>query len=669
MVKAAWALALVLLAASPTRAAPTIQQLIELTDLASPSISPDGVWVAYRAGRADLRSNRYILSWYVAPLSRAGAPRRVADGGYGLWSAAGAPVVEPAVWSKDARRVYFRALGEGGVQIWRAGLDGAPPEQVTRDEADVDRFVIADGRLTYEVGATRSEILAAEARDYDRGVLIDATVDPAQSLFGAVEINGRLASQRFSGLWFGRGGRLEQRPAQRAVDLTTLSITTVDQPLSATSTSVTTHGTLVTESAGDKGQGAIRLTVGNASTLMEAKDLAGEWRACALAVCREGRVLAAAWRHSKPEVVFSVRDPRGRHGLWAWDPRSGSGRRIVEIDGALGGGGSRQPCAVGARRAVCVVAEPLTPPRLEAFELDGPGRRVLDAPNAAVPASEGLKVERLEWSDERGQKFLGRLVTSLDAPARAPLFIHYYNCDGYLRGGTGDQWPFALLARAGIASLCVNFPTAASDQQDSVAEYETAVRGLRAVIERLARKGRIDPGRVGMGGLSFGSEVAYWTAMKSDLLAAISVTSVQLEPTYYWMNGFRGRDVHDNLRKVWGLGAPEATPERWKLVSPALNAEKIKAAVLMQMPEQEYRPTIELISRLSNTTTPFELHVFAHEPHILVQPRHRQAAYRRNLDWFRFWLQGHEDLSPDKADQYRRWKTLAARRDGAPSQP
>jgi dipeptidyl aminopeptidase/acylaminoacyl peptidase len=574
-------------------------------------------------------------------------------------------VVESAVWSSDSRSLYFRALRDSGVQVWRAGLDGAPAEQVTEDPADVDRFSIGKGRLTYEVGATRAEIHTAEAADYDNGVLIDETVDPAQSLFGAIEINGRLASQRFSGLWFGRGGRLDGRPPQRrAVDLSTLSSVDVQEAQVATTTNVATHGTLVTETPGEEGQGAIRLTVGNAATVMEARVGQGQWRACKVTSCRLGRVLAASWRPGRSEVVFTARDPSGQYAVWVWDPQSDAARQIVKIDGAMGGGGSRQPCAVGAQRVVCVVSEPLAPPRLEAFDLEGRGRVVLDAPNLGFAASRGLKVERLEWTDDRGQKFLGRLITADGTPSRAPLFIHYYNCDGYLRGGTGDEWPFALIAQAGIAALCVSFPTSTADQQDSVSEYETAVHGLRAVISLLDARGLIDPKRVGMGGLSFGSEVAYWTAMKSDLLAAMSVTSVQLEPTYYWMNGFRGRDVHDNLRKVWGLGAPEETPDRWKLISPALNADKIKAAVLMQMPEQEYRPTIELISRLSNTTTPFELRVFANEPHILVQPRHRQAAYVRNIDWFRFWLQDYVDPAPAKADQYRRWKALAARRDG-----
>jgi hypothetical protein len=112
----------------------------------------------------------------------------------------------------------------------------------------------------------------------------------------------------------------------------------------------------------------------------------------------------------------------------------------------------------------------------------------------------------------------------------------------------------------------------------------------------------------------------------------------------------------------WGLGAPEDTPARWRLLSPALNVDRIRAPVLMQLPEQEGATVRELYARLTNSPTPAELYLFPHEPHIKVQPRHIYAVNVRNLDWFRFWLQGYEDPDPAKAAQYRRWRVLDERR-------
>ncbi|WP_462078980.1 hypothetical protein [Luteimonas sp. RIT-PG2_3] len=56
-----------------------------------------------------------------------------------------------------------------------------------------------------------------------------------------------------------------------------------------------------------------------------------------------------------------------------------------------------------------------------------------------------------------------------------------------------------------------------------------------------------------------------------------------------------------------------------------------------------------------------DMYVFPDEPHIKVQPQHKLAAYQRNVDWFRFWLQGNEDTDPGKSDQYRNWRKMRER--------
>ncbi len=55
-----------------------------------------------------------------------------------------------------------------------------------------------------------------------------------------------------------------------------------------------------------------------------------------------------------------------------------------------------------------------------------------------------------------------------------------------------------------------------------------------------------------------------------------------------------------------------------------------------------------------------DLYVFPNEPHQKFQPKHKLAVYERNLDWFRFWLQGYEDPDPAKAAQYACWREMKA---------
>jgi hypothetical protein len=62
------------------------------------------------------------------------------------------------------------------------------------------------------------------------------------------------------------------------------------------------------------------------------------------------------------------------------------------------------------------------------------------------------------------------------------------------------------------------------------------------------------------------------------------------------------------------------------------------------------------------------MYVFPHEYHIKWQPVHRLAIYRRNIDWFDFWLRGVEDPDPSKAAQYLRWRRMRDRQAASPRQ-
>ena len=220
----------------------------------------------------------------------------------------------------------------------------------------------------------------------------------------------------------------------------------------------------------------------------------------------------------------------------------------------------------------------------------------------------------------------------------------------------GDEWPFASLAENGISALCIN---QAPYRLDAVERYGLGLSAVKSVVDLLASKGEIDRARVGMGGLSFGTEATLWTAMKSDLLAAASVTSIGMSRNYYLFGSMRGDVYLKPLKEFWQLGSPEETAERWRLLSPAANLDKIKAPILMQMPEQEYVMALDYAIPLIRDQRA-DLYVFPNEPHQKLQPRHKLAAYERNIDWFRFWLQGYEDPDPAKREEFKRWRAMKA---------
>jgi dipeptidyl aminopeptidase/acylaminoacyl peptidase len=634
----------VALVAAPVRAEVSIQDLVQIVDISSLSLSPDGRQVAFRQQASSLDRNSKELSWWVADLHGPGRPRRVGDGGRALWTHAGTLNGEPPLWSGDGQALFYRALIDGEVQVWRASIDARVAQAVTRDAADVVSVSVNAGGsgLTYQVGATRADILAAERASRDAGVRIDASIDPAQNLFDAAEINGRLAAQRLTGRWFQRAGLLASTPLtikSVAFNETPSADHAAPQPLPPKATFEIKAGTL-----------AVRRP--DQSAIATPRD----WPA--------GRVSWAAWLPGRDQLVVAMADPARRQSLYLWDLTQARVQQLIQSSGLLSGGEPSTPCALASTDAVCVEQAPEQPPRLVAINLETGAKRALAEPNASLRLKPPVAPRVLSWTTDDGTPVTGRLFEPPHrAGRRAPLFINYYLCDGYLRGGVGDEYPFALLAQAGIASLCINKVSPPGEGYDAAADYRLATSAISSAIDTLDHEGVIDPRKVGMGGFSFGSEVTMWVATHTDLLAATAIASTQIEPAYYWLNGAPGRDNHTVLAKSWGLGAPEDTPQLWKLFSPALNTDRIHAPLLMQLPEQEYRLSFELFARLAQTTTPVELYVFANEPHNKTQPAHKLSTYQRNLDWFRFWLLEERDPDPKKADQYARWEEMKARHD------
>lgn len=154
-----------------------------------------------------MQRNTYDSVWYVQGLQDA-APRRVADGGVPLRDSAGGSLPAKVLWSPDGRWLYYRALIDGVIAVWRAAADGSGAQAVTHDAADVQEFSLdADGRvLRYRVGATRAQVMAAEQDEYAQGIRIDETVPLGQGLFRSGNVQGRLATQRFGTVWFDRTG-------------------------------------------------------------------------------------------------------------------------------------------------------------------------------------------------------------------------------------------------------------------------------------------------------------------------------------------------------------------------------------------------------------------------------------------------------------------------------
>jgi dipeptidyl aminopeptidase/acylaminoacyl peptidase len=98
----------------------------------------------------------------------------------------------------------------------------------------------------------------------------------------------------------------------------------------------------------------------------------------------------------------------------------------------------------------------------------------------------------------------------------------------------------------------------------------------------------------------------------------------------------------------------------WKDVSLSVNARRIHTPLLLQLADDEFLSSLESYTALREAGDAVDLFEFPDEHHVKWQPAHRLAIYRRNLDWFDYWLRGIRSRDPDRQGELRHWDELKA---------
>lgn len=397
--------------------------------------------------------------------------------------------------------------------------------------------------------------------------------------------------------------------------------------------------------------------------------------ACAGRECRGDSISGVEWTSDGKLVVFADQVD-GQTRLHAWEPKANAVRTILSTSELLGGGvgvARQKPraCPFAGKVALCTTSSGAAPPRLEALDLETGDRRVLLDPNGDLRrrVENSVQVEYLSWNDKWGQTNTGVLVVPrhIESTVKLPLVITSYQCPGFLRGGVGATVSEHLLAARGMAALCVNRAVPSSPLAPSYKltgqhrNLQALLDSWEASLDYLAKRGRFDLARVGVSGLSLSSEGVLYAIGHSHRFAAAASSSLGSTDTmnYYYRltTGALGR----YLNGIYGMPNPAGDAQNvYDNISPARNAKSIKAPLLTQASESEFRKGVEFYASMLLHKRPMELVLFPDEGHNIMQPRHRLIHNERNVDWFQFWLRGEEDPDPAKITQYERWRRLKA---------
>lgn len=600
-----------------------LEELVEVTDLSGLAASPDGRWLAVRLERPSVARNQVELSWAVMPSDGSAPPHVVADGGVATSNGAGVLEDERPVWSADSKALVYRARIRGKSELWRVVVASGQVTRLTTLAGDVLRFgPTPDGTgVTVETTEPVDAFRARHASIGDQGARLDAAIDLSVGVIGGFDRGAGPEDVRMTGDWFDR------------------------QP-----------STLPTRFY------KLDLSSGETSSIARPGATAGEPEpdlrsVCQVLDCSTNRLMSVISVPGRNARLATMMGSGRGQSLWLIE--NDRARRLAESPGQLSGARrAASPCVATAQRVICVAAEAAMPPRLVGIDQQTGEMRTLFAPNRTLAARLPATARSVQWRDGDGHAFSGVLFLppGRSAPTPSPLVIQYYVCEGFLRGGVGDELPFQMLAAQGIASLCINRPAPRSPPRSALQDYRTAQNGIKAIVRTLTRDKLIDARRIGMQGLSFGSEVTMWLWRRTRLLRAAAISSGQIEPTLYWFQSFPGRDTPVRLRTDYGLSAPDHTGP-WRVMAPARSLGRGRAPLLLQLAESEARWSIELITRLARSGRPADTIIYPAAGHVKFLPRQRLSAMRRMLEWFRYWLSAPRPPQHD-ADAMAGWRKL-----------
>lgn len=284
--------------------------------------------------------------------------------------------------------------------------------------------------------------------------------------------------------------------------------------------------------------------------------------------------------------------------------------------------------------------------------------------------------EIFRWRDRHGFHCSGFLIKPVgyQSGRRYPLVIMTKTWwSEYFLADTEYQTAFPPQPLASAGFLVLLAPERPSEfENDYGKRYQGRYPGrigemaeLKDIIESgrklLVEEGLADDQDVGIMGFST-------TSWKTDMLlthyqlrfrAASSADSGLWNYGLYWSSN----DASVMAASEEYLGGPpySRTRQNWLKFSPAFNASKVDTPVLMEYTGagREGIDGLEFFVALRRQRHLADLIFYPQGKHVLDTPAERMASLQRNLDWFRFWMQGFEGQAPAyDPGQYARWGDL-----------
>lgn len=346
--------------------------------------------------------------------------------------------------------------------------------------------------------------------------------------------------------------------------------------------------------------------------------------------------------------------------------------------------------ATNGRILVGSYSDPQTPPELFEGSFGASDVHVFSKLNPEFDNLTIAPTKEVHWRTATGFQATGLLLLPPEyvEGTRYPLVIQTKPFTRGFACSFGDSPSFAPqpIANAGILYLgLVSGKSGAQQRMEDyypkgypgfqgtggIAEAAFNMELWESAVATLDAQGLIDKNKVGIIGFS---RTGWYTEFilshsATRYRAATIADNVEYSLGEYWLR-------HDVATiRAWDAmyGGPPygSTLSNWLKYSISFNLENIHTPVLMEemgdkqtdsynrlAPPRLLAESFEVFTGLNRLQRPVELYYYPDDDHSPNHPLARLATLQRNLDWYRFWLQGYERPGIEDIDQYKRWRGL-----------
>ncbi|MGF7151541.1 dipeptidyl aminopeptidase/acylaminoacyl peptidase [Sphingomonas zeicaulis] len=651
-----------MVAADPARRPLIAEDLVRLRDVGplgddqpahhALALSPDGRHVAFQLRQADPSTNGYCLALVVLATAGDRPPvfadrggeliRGSVDAGVEPVRRTGVPAIITPHWSADGRFLLHLRQDAGIVQLWRSDAEGRGSLPLTRFADGVLDVRLDGGRAILKLPGDRTAARAALAQEAAVGFHLDGRVMPLDATAPAVRVE---PDTRFVTLDLATGAMAlataeDAKHFDGAEDVSPRPAADICQAITRP------------EGAGVPVATRIVLACPGAPL-----------RPCLAPECTGSS--GPLWTGDGGRVVrFARREgwARSTTAVYEWDPAASRLQRLYATDALLIDCRPHRETAL-----ICLRELSLAPRHLVRIDLaDGKVTTLADFNPEFQHIALGVS-ERLPLRSSVGLEAFADLVRPVGyvAGRRYPLIVVQYQSRGFLRGGTGDEFPIQLFANNGFAVLSIQRPPPAAVtarpadyvEMDRIglqdfADRRNVLSVVEAAVDRIVARGTADPRAIGITGLSDGSSTVQFAALNSRIFSAAIVSGCCWEPGQTALLGPAAASIY---ARIGWPGVAERADAFWSRLSIVRNADRVAMPMLFEMADEEFRAALPSFTALRERERPADFFIFPDEHHIKWQPAHRLAAYLRGLDWFNYWLRGLLPADPRRRSEASRW--------------